>query len=118
MFTTFTQWSRPIRLALPVIALCGLLTVPVLAAPPSGAVVPGFLAQIWHSVVELVSGPAPPPDEGGFSELRRVAGEAGRGFVPDGYSVDLLDPTSSEEDLQSLSTVEVPTDDSDGTSVP
>jgi len=118
MFTMFTQWSRPIRLALPVIALCGLLTVPVFAAPPSGPVAPGFLAQIWHSVVELVFGPAPPPDDPGPSELRRVAGKAGRGFVPDGYSVELLDPTSSEEDSQSFSTMGVPEDNSDGTSVP
>lgn len=118
MFTTFTQWSRPIRLALPVIALCGLLSVPVLAAPPSGPVAPGFLAQFWRSVVELVSGPAPPPEEPGLSELRRTAGAAGPRWEPDSNSVELLDPTSSTADSESLSTVGVPEGEIDGTSVP
>lgn len=119
MFTTFTQWSRPIRLALPVIALCGLLTVPVLAAPPSGPVAPGFLAQIWHSVVELVSGPAPPPpDEPGTSELHRMAGKSGGRFDPVGYSQELQDPTTSDGDSLSFSSPVAPEDQAGGTPEP
>lgn len=118
MFTMFTQWSRPIRLALPVIALCGLLSVPVLAAPPSGPVAPGFLARIWHSVVEVVFGPAPPPDEPGLSELRRTAAEAGGRFDPVGYSEGLQDPTTSDGESLSFWSPVAPEDEVGDTSEP
>lgn len=109
---------RSIVVGLSVVALCVALTLPVLAAPPSGPAAPGFLTRIWHSLTGLISGPAPPPDDSGHSELRKAAGEAGRGFVPDGNSMELLDPEFSEEESTSLTAAGVPEEESTGTSDP
>jgi hypothetical protein len=112
------QSLRSIVLGIPVVALCAVLTLPVLAAPPTTPAAPGFLARIWQSIEALISGPAPPPDNSGSSELRRVAGHAGRRYDPVGSSVELVDPTSTDQALTSVSPAAVPGDETDGTSVP
>lgn len=118
MLKMFTKMFRRILPVLPVIALCGLLTVPVLAATPGGSAAPGFLARIWCSVVELISAPAPPDDATGVSELRHVTGEAGRRFDPVGQSEELLEPTSTDGDTLTFSAPTASDEEIDGTSAP
>jgi hypothetical protein len=109
---------RSFLLGISVVALCAVLTLPVLAAPPTSPAVPAFLARIWRSIEALISGPAPPQDDPGVSELRRVAGNAGPGFEPIGASLELVDPDSTDQALTSVSLAAVPGDETDGTSVP
>lgn len=112
------QRIRSIVLGLPVIALCAALTLPVLAAPPSGPVMPGFLARIWSSLTELITGSAPSADVPELPELRRVSAKAGGRFDPLGSSQSLLDPSTSDSQLLSFSPTLVPEDESGGTTVP
>ena len=117
MFKMFQKTFRHILPALPVFALCGLLTLPVLAATPGGSPAPAFLAQLWSSLTELISGPAP-PDDTGVSELRHVTGEAGSRFDPVGQSEELSEPTSTDSDPLTVSSPVAPEEDLDDTSTP
>lgn len=118
MLTAFPQTFRRILTALPVIALCGLLTLPVLAAPLDGSGAPGFLARIWGSIESLVPGWVPPSEDPAPSELRAVAGDAGPRTDPVGNRQSLWDETSSTEESLTGSMTVVPEDPLDAISGP